>query len=172
MQMRVMILSNTANQLAAALRLCLPAFKGRAMARLNDWRIADSTARESEAELKQAKEWEELLAAFEAQAAMSPKQTSGTSETVLRVVVDHERIKIKRGVQTFELAYEAETDDERQWYAKQLRSALAAPVAQAEPLTDEQCGAIWRKHCGGVPGQSTFEAMREAVAASSRKDDK
>ena len=40
--------------------------------------------------------------------------------------------------------------------------AVPAPV----PLTDEQLGTIWRKHCGGVPGESTFAAMRAAIEAS------
>jgi hypothetical protein len=43
----------------------------------------------------------------------------------------------------------------------------AAPAAPAPvPLTDEQLGTIWRKHCGGVPGESTFAAMRAAIEAS------
>jgi hypothetical protein len=58
-------------------------------------------------------------------------------------VVERERVWVKRGVQSFALAYEADTDAEREWYAKQLRTALAAPAAPApEPLTDEQIEAI------------------------------
>ena len=58
----------------------------------------------------------------------------------VKVVVERERVWLKRGVQSFMLAYEAETDDERQWYAEQLRGALAAftpdvktAPAQAQP---------------------------------------
>jgi hypothetical protein len=52
----------------------------------------------------------------------------------VQVVVERERVWIKRGVQSFMLAYEAETDAEREWYAGQLRSLLAAPAAPAERL--------------------------------------
>jgi hypothetical protein len=63
------------------------------------------------------------------------------AEPAVQVVVERERVWVKRGVQSFALAYEADTDAEREWYAKQLRTALAAPAAPA-PLTDEQIEAI------------------------------
>jgi hypothetical protein len=43
----------------------------------------------------------------------------------VQVVVERERVWIKRGVQSFMLAYEAETDAEREWFAGQLRAALS-----------------------------------------------
>jgi hypothetical protein len=52
-------------------------------------------------------------------------------------VVERERVWVKRGVQSFALAYEADTDAEREWYAGQLRTALAAPAAPAEPIHPE-----------------------------------
>jgi hypothetical protein len=56
------------------------------------------------------------------------------AEPAVQVVVERERVWVKRGVQSFMLAYEAETDAEREWYAGQLRSLLAAPAAPAERL--------------------------------------
>jgi hypothetical protein len=82
------------------------------------------------------------------------------AEPAVQVVVERERVWIKRGVQSFALAYEAETDAEREWYAKQLRAALsgftpdvkAAPAAPA-PLTDEQIDRlIEHSDCWTGPG--------------------
>jgi hypothetical protein len=47
------------------------------------------------------------------------------AEPAVQVVVERERVWVKRGVQSFMLAYEAETDAEREWYAGQLRAALS-----------------------------------------------
>ena len=58
------------------------------------------------------------------------------------VVIDRGRVWIKRGVQSFLLDYEGETDDELNWYAQRLREALAPPQST---LTDEEpadCGLL------------------------------
>ena len=58
------------------------------------------------------------------------------------VVIDRGRVWIKRGVQSFLLDYEGETDDELNWYAQRLREALAPPQSM---LTDEEmanCGLL------------------------------
>jgi hypothetical protein len=58
------------------------------------------------------------------------------AEPAAQVVVERERVWLKRGVQSFALAYEAETDAEREWYAGQLRAALSGFVkteAEAKP---------------------------------------
>jgi hypothetical protein len=59
------------------------------------------------------------------------------AKPAVQVVVERERVWVKRGVQSFALAYEADTDAEREWYAGQLRTALAAPAAPAEPIHPE-----------------------------------
>jgi hypothetical protein len=45
----------------------------------------------------------------------------------LRVEIEAGRIWIKRGGQSFMLAYDAESDDEQQWYARMLRRVLGLP---------------------------------------------
>lgn len=53
-------------------------------------------------------------------ACSNPLPPSGSVE----VVVERGRVWIRRGVQSFMLAYDVDTDEERQWYAGQLRNAL------------------------------------------------
>jgi hypothetical protein len=137
-------MTTTATQLAAALADMVAAFS---------W--GDMNAGEAAA-LSNARQ---ALAAFEAQAATSPKQTSGTSEPVT-VTVERERVWIKRGVQSFMLAYEADTNEEREWYAQQLRGALAAPVAQAEPMTWDQ----FVKACEAEYGQDFLPTEAQGLS--------
>lgn len=66
-----------------------------------------------------------------------------------------------------------EPDDELRALAEidgdTITPLFAAPVAATPapaPLTDAQLGFIWRQHCGGVPGYSTFTAMRAAIDAA------
>lgn len=66
---------------------------------------------------------------MQAYALAAVAQAEAKPAPAVQVVVERERVWIKRGVQSFALAYEAETDVEREWYAGQLRSLLAAPVA-------------------------------------------
>jgi hypothetical protein len=68
--------------------------------------------------------------------ALRQALASYEAEPAVQVVVERERVLIKRGVQSFALAYEAETDAEREWYAGQLRAALSGFVkteAEAKP---------------------------------------
>jgi hypothetical protein len=58
------------------------------------------------------------------------------------VEVERDRVWIKRGVQSFVLAYDSDVEEERQWYAQQLRSALGIGgvrglvMADGSPLLD------------------------------------
>ena len=68
------------------------------------------------------------------------------SDKPVTVVIDRGRVWIKRGVQSFLLDYEGETDDELNWYAQRLREALAPPQST---LTDEEpadCGLLSELH--------------------------
>jgi len=68
----------------------------------------------------------------------------------VQVVVERERVWVKRGVQSFMLAYEAETDVEREWYAGQLRAALSSftPDVKAAPAAPapDRTGMTYYKH--------------------------
>lgn len=54
------------------------------------------------------------------------------SEEPVSVVVERGHVWIKRGVQSFKLAYEADTDEEREWYAERLRSALRERLGETK----------------------------------------
>jgi hypothetical protein len=91
--------------------------------------------------------------------ALRQALASYEAEPAVQVVVERERVWVKRGVQSFMLAYEAETDAEREWYAGQLRAALPGFVktkAEAkhpcEPLTNIESpfnACQHREHCKG-----------------------
>lgn len=90
---------------------------------------------------------DDRLRAIQALDAFEQAQAETKPAPAVQVVVERERVWIKRGVQSFMLAYEAETDAEREWYAGQLRAALSgftpdvktAPAAPAQvPANDMQ----------------------------------
>jgi hypothetical protein len=77
------------------------------------------------------------LAALEAERAAhaEPEADAPAPAPAVQVVVDRERVWIKRGVQSFMLAYEGDKA-ECDWYAEQLRAALVGhqpgPAVQGE----------------------------------------
>jgi hypothetical protein len=90
---------------------------------------------------------EATLAAFEAQAAMSPKQTSGTSEPVAWSVTFNGE-HIGNLYQDLADAQEHKANLDASWpnEVRTVAPLFAAPVAQAEPrkpLTPEQIGSAW-----------------------------
>jgi hypothetical protein len=145
---------------ATKLAEALPPLPGHPEPRTMKW---------SELELRAIREYgmqcaREALASYEA-------------EPAVQVVVERERVWVKRGVQSFMLAYEAETDVEREWYAGQLRAALssftpdvkAAPAAPA-PLTDAELDAVWARDCDTGGRRANFRrgyryAVQQLTAA-------
>lgn len=81
----------------------------------------------------------QLVPAIEALKAAAP--VSGEQPSV---TVERHRVWIKRGVQSFMLAYEADTDDELQWYAGQVRGILPSITPNVKPgRTGEQKPVAW-----------------------------
>jgi hypothetical protein len=78
----------------------------------------------------------DCIAIVRAQFAAAPAPEA----ELVAVVVERERVWLKRGVQSFMLAYEADTDEERQWYAQQLRTALSSftPDVKTAPAQAQQ----------------------------------
>lgn len=105
----------------------------------------------------------------------------------VQVVVERERVWIKRGKQSFMLGYEAETEAEREWYAGQLRTALSGFTpdvkTQAEAKPADECIYPACRHNGcreaceakpapADPCLALWQAMNEAEKYGQRTDDK
>ena len=88
-----------------------------------------------------------------ARQALAAHEAVKPEPSQLSVYIERKQVWIKRGTQFFRLAYEAETEAEREWYAGQLRKALAAPVAVASPLSDEQIRAALGSVTHEVPAR-------------------
>lgn len=97
---------------------------------------------------------ESLWDLYESNDEKSPLCGAQHAESGVGVFVEREAVWIKSGVQSFKLAYEADTDVERQWYAGMLRKALAAqqvagpgtPEAPKPPfpISDDEMAALRR----------------------------
>lgn len=80
-----------------------------------------------------------------ARAAIAMHRAAAATEVMVHV--DRNRVFITKGVQSFMLAYEADTAEELDWYANQLRKVLASNLAAAEPVPTDLHAAIMNLPC-------------------------
>ena len=116
--------------------------------------------------------YDAMLDAWNARAALAAYEQAGWKLVPVEPTPEMLRAEPPSG---FEISWQRRPEV----WAAMLAATPPAPAPEATPaqaqqadellckaLTDEQLGTIWRHHCGGVPGQSTFAAMRAAIDAA------